>query len=58
MLKRVDVLFCVYSNALNGKKNDFFFFFFFVAFLTLAFTIQISYILPLHTFSAMVTLQV
>ena len=56
MLKRVDVLFCVYSNALNGKKNDFFFFF--VAFLTLAFTIQISYILPLHTFSAMVTLQV
>ena len=26
MLKRVDVLFRVYSNALNGKKNDFFFF--------------------------------
>ena len=26
MLKRVEVLFRIYSNALNGKKNDFFFF--------------------------------
>ena len=56
MLKRVDVLSHVYSNALNGKKNDFFFFL--VPFLTLEFTVQISYILPLHTLSAIVILQV